>query len=61
MKTTRSSLKIAAFAGSMALFLGAAAAAGIDRGKDMSASGFTVNADVAAASTDADRVPVRSR
>ena len=44
MKTSQTPLRVAAAIAGMALFLGAAAATGIDRGKDMAGSGIVVSA-----------------
>ena len=56
MKTSQTTLKVAAAVAGMALFLGAAAAGGIDRGKELSGNGAVITApDVttAAGSPDA--------
>lgn len=49
MKTSQTTLRVAAAIAGMALFLGAAAAAGIDRGKELSGNGAIVVPDVVTA------------
>ena len=54
---SKNTVRIAAAAAGMAVFLIAAAAAGIDRNLDMVVTGFLVNADIA--STVSDWAPIR--
>ena len=44
MKTSRTTLKVAGAIAGMALFLGAAATAGVDRGKELTGHGTLVTA-----------------
>ena len=57
MRMSKNTVRIAAAAAGMAVFLIAAAAAGIDRNLDMVVTGFLVNADIA--STVSDWAPIR--
>ena len=55
MKTSRTTIRVAAALAGMALFLGAAAAAGIDRGKELSGTGTVITVpDVAPAAGSAE-------
>lgn len=55
MKTSQTTLKAAAAVAGMALFPGAAAAAGIDRGKELTSNGAVISApDVVSAAGRAD-------
>jgi len=51
MKTSRTTLKVAGAIAGMALFLGAAAAAGVDRGKELAGHGTLVTAPDVVTST----------
>ena len=57
MKMSKATASIAAAAAGMAVFLMAAAAAGVDRNQDMVVTGYSVNADIAA--TVSEWTPIR--